>query len=285
MKRIGTILMTLLCVVLVAVASVMGTVAYLTDTDSALNTFTVGKVDIKVDESKVDIAGKPQFDENGDIIRTEKTETEKNGNDYHLIPGLTYTKDPTLTVEAGSEESYVRMIVTINFANELRAIFGDDFLPQNYVEGWKPDVWICKEADPYDEEANTLTYEFRYREIVSGYGADGNEVEKRLEALFEKFTVPGTVTGTQLATLVKTGEDGKIVDKFEIKVEGHAIQAAGFTANEEENKSAEDCAWEAFEAQYAGKVATTSVVKEKVGEENTVNNGENGNPSAEGNNA
>lgn len=284
MKRTGTILMTLLCVVLVAVASVMGTVAYLTDQDSAVNTFTVGKVQIGLDEAKIGEDGKtPIPDEDttedpNDYVRTEE------GNDYHLIPGQTYVKDPTVTVEAGSEESYVRMIVTINFANELRAIFGDDFLPQNYVEGWNPAVWICKEADPYDNEANTLTYEFRYHEIVSGCDADGNEAEKRLEALFEKFTVPGTVTGTQLATLVKT-ENGEIVDKFEIKVEGHAIQAAGFTANEEENKTAEDCAWEAFEAQYAGRAATTSVVNENIEEEGPVNNVESSEPSVEGNNA
>ena len=39
-------LLTILCLVLVVTVSVVGTLAYLTDTDSAVNTFTIGRVEI-----------------------------------------------------------------------------------------------------------------------------------------------------------------------------------------------------------------------------------------------
>ena len=102
----------------------MGTLAYLTDRQEVVNTFTLGDVDIKVDEAPVTPDGKP-------IVGEDRVD----GNEYHLIPGQTYTKDPTMTVLKGSEESYVRMMVTINRISELRAIFGQGFLPHEFIEG------------------------------------------------------------------------------------------------------------------------------------------------------
>ena len=48
-----SILMAAIAVMLVAVLVVGGTLAYFTDTKSATNTFTVGDVKIKLDESNV----------------------------------------------------------------------------------------------------------------------------------------------------------------------------------------------------------------------------------------
>lgn len=81
-----------LCAVLLVAATVFGTVAYLTDNAAVVNTFTVGQVKLRLDEAKVDAGGKPTG---------ERTEI---GNSYHLIPGVTYTKDPTVTVLGNSEE-------------------------------------------------------------------------------------------------------------------------------------------------------------------------------------
>ena len=70
------------------------------------NTFTVGKVEIKLDEAKVTADGIPV-----------EGAARVTANSYKLMPGTTYTKDPTVTVlKAGSEESYVRMKVTFNNA-------------------------------------------------------------------------------------------------------------------------------------------------------------------------
>ena len=110
MKRSKPLVLAL-CAVLLVVGTILGTVAYLQDTASVVNTFTVGNVHLKLDEAVVDEKGEPTGG---------RTET---GNAYHLIPGETYTKDPTVTVLKGSEESYVRMMLTLNCASELDAIF------------------------------------------------------------------------------------------------------------------------------------------------------------------
>lgn len=221
MKNMKKILLCCLCVVALVAASVLGTLAYLTDRDTAVNTFTVGNVDITLDEEAVNPDGTP----------TEEDDDRVQENEYHLIPGQTYVKDPTMTVKAGSEESYVRMLVTINCYSQLQAIFGEDFLPEEYVNGtWDSEIWPCVGSET-DETANTITYEFRYHETVD---ASESEEDIVLEALFQSFTLPGEITGEELAT----------IQDLTITVEGHAIQAAGFDDA--------DAAWTAFDAQYEG---------------------------------
>ena len=211
MKRTTPLLLCLCAILLVAV-TIIGTVAYLQDSAKVVNTFTVGNVQLKLDEAVVNEKGEPTGG------RTEA------GNEYHLIPGETYTKDPTVTVLKGSEESYVRMLVTINCYDELTAIFGDSFLPQYFVEGWDNAVWVSTEIVSKDEANNTATYEFRYFETVKPE-VDADLV---LEALFDIITVPTTMTGEQMATIAD----------LEITVEAHAIQAIGFADA--------DKAWAAF---------------------------------------
>ena len=133
----------------------------------------------------------------------------------------------TMTVKAESEEAYVRMIVTITKAAELKAIFGDDFLPENYVEGWDKAVWVPV-AMTEDTVNNAFEIEFRYHETVDASESTDDIV---LEPLFEKFTLPGEVNGEQLKTIAD----------MQIKAEGHAIQAVALQDA--------DAAWAAFEAQ------------------------------------
>lgn len=205
--------------VILALATAVGsTLAYLISVDEATNTFTVGQVHIKLDEADVDEEGK--VIEGADRVQ---------GNEYHLVPGQTYVKDPTVAVLAGSEESYVRMTVTINKISEVKAVLGEDFLPENYVSGWDSSVWNCVAAT--DNGDNTVTYEFRYYTTVD---ASDSETDVALDALFDTFTLPGDFTN----------EDLKSIEGFKIVVEGHAIQAVGFDNADE--------AWEAFEEQING---------------------------------
>jgi len=213
MKNARKVLLLVLCLVLVVSATVMGTLAYLTSTDSVVNTFTVGNVQITLDEADVKTNG--SYETNHD--------NRVKANDYKLMPGHTYIKDPTVTVKAGSEDSYVRMLVTISNATNLKAVFGDNFLPENYIKGWDSTTWVSTKAVAEDTEKNTLTYEFRYKEVVK---ASANDTV--LDDLFEEFTVPGTINGTDLAKLQDTT----------ITVVAHAIQADGFADA--------DAAWNAF---------------------------------------
>ena len=209
--------------ILVAAISVMGTLAWLTDTDTAVNTFTIGQVDILLDEADVDENGKLILDDEGNPVDRVKE------NEYHLIPGQTYTKDPTVTVQAGSEPSYIRMILTVHNASAVQTILDKynlgDF--SALIGGWDEATWLYHGFTD-DTENNTISFEFRYKETV-GAGADPVE----LDALFDTLIVPGQISNAELQALYNGG--------FKMVVEGHAIQAAGFAD--------EDAAWAAFDEQ------------------------------------
>ena len=212
MKTRSKALLLTLCAVLLVAASVLGTMAYLTSTDEVTNTFTVGQVKIKLDEAKANPDG--SLVANADRVKA---------NEYKLLPGHTYNKDPMVTVLSGSESSYVKMTVTFSKADELDAIFapgGADLT--SIFNGYDAAKWIAK-GNTKDATANTRTYEFWYKETVGAPTAD-----VALDALFDSITVPGTITNEQLAT----------IEGMTITVNAYAIQADGF-ANAE-------AAWAAF---------------------------------------
>lgn len=226
MKTKSKALLLTLCAVLLVAASVLGTMAYLTSTAKVENTFTIGKVEINLDETDV-------TNPNGPRVKA---------NSYKLMPGTTYTKDPTVTVKAGSEESYVRMKVTFNNAKEIIALCTDPeyadevtgvenafplirmvnfvkanaakwdgIIPDNMVE--TGEMLADAKYFAYDKTADTLTYIFYYRETVTATTADVT-----LPALFDTIKVPEHVTGEQLAEL----------NNFQITVIAEAIQAGSF---------------------------------------------------------
>lgn len=212
MKTRSKALLLTLCAVLLVAATIFGTMAYLTSTDTVTNTFTVGKVNIKLDEAKA----------NSDGTLVEGAERVK-ANSYKLLPGHTYNKDPMVTVLSGSESSYVKMTVTFSKANELDAIFAPDGANLTSIfSGYDAANWIAK-GNTKDATANTRTYEFWYKEAVAAPTAD-----VALDALFDSITVPGTITGAQLAT----------IGGMTITVNAYAIQADGFADA--------DAAWAAF---------------------------------------
>lgn len=223
MKKMGKLLVWCVSIAAVLAISVAGTMAYLTDTDSVVNTFTVGKVDIIVDETDVDNEGKP----------IDGAERVKN-NEYHLLPGMTYTKDPMVTVKADSADTYIRMILTIHNASAVQDILtkynlGDFFV---LIGGWDQETWLYQGFVENTEE-NTISFEFRYKEKVLKSTSD-----IQLPALFDTLSVPGNVTGDELRSLLEGG--------FKMEVFGHAIQAAGFDS--------EDTAWSSFDDQISLKV-------------------------------
>lgn len=243
MKNRSKALLMAMCAVLLVAASVLGTMAYLTSTDNVENTFTVGSVKITLDEAKVDADGKPVG------------QTRVKGNEYKLMPGHTYTKDPTVTVKKPSVDSYVRMKVTLNNADEIIAICTDpefagettgvesayplirmvNFVEENAMKwvGIIPDNMVETEemlgnAKYFVKNGDTLTYYFYYYEKVGAPNAD-----VALAVLFDSIEVPEWVTGEQLEKL----------SNFKITVAAEAIQADGFADADE--------AWEAFEGRNA----------------------------------
>lgn len=298
MKLSKRALVTTLALMLAMTMSVFGTVAYLTSTAKATNTFTVGDVEITLEETDVDEDGNPKYpvdndgdgdtdriitvdpedgtitiidpkdpddptddviidtieptgkdedgnftypdadldgdgdddkitvDEDGNIVLDPGTDDEEtiepgksDGNEYNVVPGEEYLKDPTVTVLKGSEESYVRMRVEItNYAAVKEALGVED---DKILSTLAPDLntadWTQKSATVKDD---VLTVVFWYKEPVDASDTD-EDVE--LPALFETFTVPGTLTK----------DDLQAIADMKMDIYGDAIQTASFDSAEE----------------------------------------------------
>lgn len=103
-RRNRRIALTLCVMFVVLAASIGGTVAWLTDkTDSIENTFTTSNIDIDL--------------------------TESENLDLKMVPGKTITKDPKVTVNAGSEACwlFVKVEKSANF---------DGFMDYTMADGW-----------------------------------------------------------------------------------------------------------------------------------------------------
>jgi hypothetical protein len=92
---------------LALVTVIGGTLAWLVSTtEEVKNTFTVGSIVITLDEAKVD--------EYGVAIDGANRVTK---NEYKLVPGGSYTKDPTVHVAANNEKCYVFVKVENDIVN------------------------------------------------------------------------------------------------------------------------------------------------------------------------
>lgn len=92
----------ILALVLLVGGVIGGTVAWLIATpDPVVNTFTYGDINIELDETDTQLDG----------------DDDSTTNEYEMMPGQTITKDPVITVEAGSEELwlFVKLEKSSNF--------------------------------------------------------------------------------------------------------------------------------------------------------------------------
>ena len=162
----------------------MGTMAYLTSQDSVTNTFTVGNVAITMDETNVD----QDKDEKGIIPVRDKA------NDYKLMPGQSYTKDPIIHVDAESENCWL----FVKVENEIAVIEGENTVAAQMEEnGWT-----------LVDEAKKV---YAYETIVTA----GTDV-----TVFRTFKIANTITNEQLAAY----------NEKTIRVTAYAVQAEGFVS-------------------------------------------------------
>lgn len=191
MKTKSKALLLALCAVLLVAASVLGTMAYLTDNKSVTNTFTVGKVEITLDEAPVDTNGKATT---GDRVKA---------NEYHLLPGHEYDKDPEIHVGAESEDCY--LFVTINNAiAEIEATGDTTVAAQMGANGWKI----------VDRDAGLYVYVGKAEDASAPLAVSANNNIP----VFEKIVIAGSVNNTTLAEY----EDATIT------VTAYAVQKDGF---------------------------------------------------------
>ena len=210
-KKLRKALLLVLALVAVCIASVFGTLAYLKATQSVSNTFSVGDIGMTLDEA--------------DITATDGSRTT-TGNNYKLIPGQTYAKDPTVTILADSESCYVRALVTVKEATAFETAFGVaagtlqlSDISSDISADW---IYVGKTVDATND---SVTFEYRYKDVVAGAATD-----TILPAVFSTITVPGTADGAAIAALANAGID----------VVANAMQSQGFADA--------DAAWTAFGA-------------------------------------
>lgn len=173
--------------------SVFGTYMYLTSQANVTNTFTVGNVNITMDETDID-----------DSTPIAERDT---ANTYHICPGQSYTKDPIVHVEAGSEDSWV--FVTVK--NEIAPIEENDNPSYKSITAQIEERW-----KKIGEKDDTILYKYSAGKV--GHSDSVTDL-----TVFTGFTIDDEITGKVLA-----GYNNKTVI-----VNAYAVQAEGFTTAEE----------------------------------------------------
>ena len=173
MKNKKTLALILSLVLVIGIAA-GATVAWFTDTtDEVVNTFTVGNIDIDLDET--------------------------TGEEYKMIPGWTITKDPYATVTADSEDCYLFVEVTEDIGEfsytpsgtqtPVKATF-DAFLSYGIADAWT--------ALP--------GYPGVYYKVIDSAEEKG-DANKHYVLKDNKVTTNATVTKEMMDALEEAGED------------------------------------------------------------------------------
>lgn len=197
MKKVRNIIALLLCAILLVGASVAGTVAYLTSNDKVVNTFTVGKVIITLDEKDVD---EDSYED--DNVTVDGVDRDK-ANAYTLIPGQRYEKDPVIHVDSTSESCWV----FVQVINGIAAFEAETTTAENaynkIADQIKKNGW-----NPLGDVANVY-----YKEYEEGQADKDLEVFKEFKLADKAESIPGW---------------DSINDNTTITVTGYAVQKEGF---------------------------------------------------------
>ena len=183
-----------LCLVaaLVVVAIAGTSLAYFTDKDAKTNTFTLGNVDIELNE-------------------------EKWAAPTAAVPDVEYAKDPVVA-NIGENDAWIRVDVTLSDAEaftaaaekhnitDLATIFADH----------DEEKWTLAGEPVYDKEADTLTYSYYYITVLKASEVADEDGEST-EPLFTSVTIPAEFDNVDMEAI---GAD------FTIDVTAHAIQTA-----------------------------------------------------------
>lgn len=199
----------LLCVTLVALAAIGATFAYLTDTKTVDNTFTMGNVAIKLDETNVN----------------DPTGARVTSNAYNVYPGAVVTKDP-IVHNTGKNAAYIR--ATVNVSNWM-----------NLVGAYYPDFKYTFGQEGYKAALNLLVGELGEGWSVVGVEAGDTFTIGQFDAKFilkydGKLASGADTTAMFQTVTIPAGIDNANTDSFkEVKVVAQAIQADGFNTWED----------------------------------------------------
>lgn len=210
-----TILVAAIAVMLVAALVVGGTLAYFTDKDHADNVFTVGKVDISLQEN---------FEQNAKLFPatgSAQAGTLKNG----------VTKEVAVQAEEGSEATYVRVHIAIPAVlddgdpsfDAGKNVLHFNYAPESVGTGkWD---WSKTTGAPYEGDYNFYTTtidNIKYNVYVVTYETALTAGQKTENAIHQVY-LDGRVTSDDLAKI-----NAELGTNWQIKVIAEGAQAEGF---------------------------------------------------------
>lgn len=223
---------------LLLIGSVLGTMAWLHDKDTEpAQVFTVGDIGIDLTYSALDAK----------VVGTD------NPADDVLVPNKTYTLNPTITVDADSEECYIRIFVKINGWSAFQSVLRDETTLDKFfstvdtskkvnAEGYYTTTFDSTNWEDEHAKLDTVLkadddgiFEFRYKTTVAK-SADATELAKT----FTKVTLPYYLNNDDIDTLIAAN--------FSIEFEAQAIQADYIAEYDDVDGINEDDAWMAFAA-------------------------------------
>lgn len=224
-SKLTKVLLLAVTAVALVVVSIMGTMAYLTSSAAVANSFSIGNVGIQMFESYVTPDGEKvnsQEGENG----TRKT---SSGNVYNLVPAKTYVKDPTIYVDAASEESFL----FLKIRNDIRAIEDQTNTMRSQLirNGWVE----------HHTNQNVIVYVYKYT-----IGANGTAVES-------DGTTPMTEIPVFTEFTIAANADTSKYGGARVSLVAYAIQCSGFADDDPgmaDAKTAIDKAWAAIVQEY-----------------------------------
>ncbi len=182
-------------IILLLVFIVGGAIAYFTDTDDVTNTFTIGDVDIEVEES----------------LWEALTDTDSNGipdDAQDMMPGESVAKDPKINNLSTTNPAYVFMKVEAPCTTDTPGV---ELFP------YTADTthWYLITNGTCTNGTITRIYAYGTSSAMTALAAQGST-----ETLFDSVTLLSTLTGT---------ENG-INTNLDMVITGYAIQSEGITS-------------------------------------------------------
>lgn len=203
-----------------------GTLAYLKDSEAQTNTFTTGNVLISLDEVEVvrdETTGNlvAKKDEQGEEIRTTEDQ------EYKLFPAMTVTKDPTITVDAESENAWVAAKVIISGAALYDLIPMDGSADLININAVASGGLLSQSAEPGNYNGLTVFQNDNYAvyQVAEGNNTwtlyifmKAEQVAKAEIVLFDTLTIPAGWDNKEMA----------LINGMNIDVQAFAVQVNGF---------------------------------------------------------
>jgi len=201
--------------VLLVCVSVGATLAYLTDdTDVVTNTFVVGDgISIGLDEAYV---YPPSEEPDGTLLGKINGTGRGTGNEYKLVPGWTYDKDPTVHLYAVSGDCYL----FVKVVNGIAPIEDADAENGTIAAQMEANGWVSMGNDVYFYGKNDPT--------------NGDVVSNKEEgASTISFPVFSTFSIQNLDSIDATYADATVtIDAFAIQADGFANASAAWAVAE-----------------------------------------------------